>query len=609
MKNEILMMSKIQSGGASTLLTSILVISVLGVLLFLILNRNQKLKYLKKLTSVALILTIFLLPFSNLLNVKAEVVTITTDDTKPLASDNNFKYVTNKAKLTISGDNETDTFIAYKILDVYYNETTNEMTYDFTTDFKTFIDQLPSDDSFKDLDISGYQKLTGDNSDGSAGRGITTPSTLNKLVSKYATYLKKVENITGIDSFTVNESNKHESTAAVGVGSYLILPKEIVEKAVISDGILALDLYTYVVAVGNVLFTVENNAWSLSGVTVDVKENYLDNFSILINKNIKSFGDIEEINSDITYSASQNLYLLTGGDGNYDEAPTNTESSILSNTEIMSKIGNKELIFPKGITLDSIYDMSDEDEGKKEATIRDGTIYIMYNNEEKRYADITNDTINNKLVLSNVNFDATAALLLKFKVDNNVSVGSTTNVDKLNDYGNKIITNVTYLKNPYVDITGMDQATAEANVLGMGTITNTVYTHGVKVTNKDNNENTLTGGEFNICTDKDCNTIIGTTSVTNDIIQFRGLNDTDTYYLKQKKAPTGYRLLTDAIELNPTSLDKEVGLYDVTVTNTKMGLLPSTGGLGTVFYTLIGLIVIGIGAYEIIKYSKKQVNS
>ena len=40
-----------------------------------------------------------------------------------------------------------------------------------------------------------------------------------------------------------------------------------------------------------------------------------------------------------------------------------------------------------------------------------------------------------------------------------------------------------------------------------------------------------------------------------------------------------------------------------------MGLLPSTGGLGKVFYTLIGLTVIGIGAYEIIKYSKKQVNN
>ena len=607
MKNTMLMMSKIEMGGG-TLLTSILIISVLGILLFLILNRNQKLKYIKKVTSVALILTMLLLPFSNLLNVKAEAVTITTDDTKPLASDNNFKYVTNKAKLTISGNNETDTFIAYKILDVYYNETTNEMTYDFTTDFKTFIDQLPSDDSFKDLDISGYQKLTGDNSDGSAGWGITTPSTLNKLVSKYATYLKKVKNITGIDSFTVDESDKSRSTADVEVGSYLILPKEIVEKAALSDGILALDLYTYGVNVGNVLFKVENNAWNLSNVTVVAKNEYLDNYSVLVNKNIKFFDDIEEFNSDITYSASKDLYLIIGGDGNYDEPPTNTSSSILNNTEIISKIGNKEIIFPKGVALEGIYDAS-SGETMTEATIKDGTIYAIDGNEETRYANIVNDTTNNKLIFSNVNLDCTAAFALKLKVNNDISVGSTTNAETLDDYGNKIITNVTYLKDAYVDITGMDQTAAEAAVLGTGTITNTVYTNGVKVTNKDNTDNTLTGGVFNICTDKDCNTVIGTTSVTNDVIQFRGLNDTDTYYLKQVTAPTGYRLLADAIELNPTSLDKEVGLYDVTVTNTKMGLLPSTGGLGTIFYTLIGLEVVGLGAYEVVKYSKKQVNS
>ena len=47
MKSVMLMMSKVQSGGG-TLLTSILVIGVLGILLLLILNRNQKLKYLKK---------------------------------------------------------------------------------------------------------------------------------------------------------------------------------------------------------------------------------------------------------------------------------------------------------------------------------------------------------------------------------------------------------------------------------------------------------------------------------------------------------------------------------------------------------------------------------
>ena len=168
MKNVILMMSKIEVGG-STLLTSICIFSVL--------------------TSVALILTMLLLPFSNLLNVKAEETIISVSDTKLLASDNNFKYVTNTAKLTVNDVNEKESFYAYKVLDVYYNESTNEMTYDFTTAFQTFLDQLSSDDEFRNLNISKYQELTSDIGIGSSS--VTTESTLNKLVSKYATYLKK----------------------------------------------------------------------------------------------------------------------------------------------------------------------------------------------------------------------------------------------------------------------------------------------------------------------------------------------------------------------------------------------------------------------------------
>lgn len=53
------------------------------------------------------------------------------------------------AKLTVHGKTAGDTFVAYKILDIYYNSTSNEITYDFTTDFKEFIAQLPEDDKFK----------------------------------------------------------------------------------------------------------------------------------------------------------------------------------------------------------------------------------------------------------------------------------------------------------------------------------------------------------------------------------------------------------------------------------------------------------------------------
>ena len=116
-----------------TLLTSILVISVLGVLLFLILNRNQKLKYLKKVTSVALVLTMLLLPFTNLLNVKAEGVTIDVD------SNNKATNTTDIVVSNIMGNEQAmDEFTAFKILDVYYDKDTNEMSYNFTTLFENY---------------------------------------------------------------------------------------------------------------------------------------------------------------------------------------------------------------------------------------------------------------------------------------------------------------------------------------------------------------------------------------------------------------------------------------------------------------------------------------
>ena len=619
MKNAMLMMSKIKVGGGGTLLTSICIFSVLGIILFLILNRNQKLKYLKKLMSIVLILTMLLLPFSNLLNVKAEAVTITMDDTKMLESDNNFKYVTNKAKLTILGDNKTDTFIAYKILDVYYNETTNEMAYDFTTDFKTFITVLPEGDDFKNLDISGYQKLTSDSDDESHFETKTT-STLNKLVSKYATYLKKVKNITGIDSFVVDDSYK--SIADVEVGSYLIFPNKIVEKITMGDGALNLDLYTYGVSVGNVVFGVENGTWNLSGATAYSKSTYSTIRNWLFHANsdellgILSGENLDGIQYDVTYSANKELYILANWDGNY-EMPTNTNSSILANDTLMKKIGQREYIFPKGITYDGLYTFAQTDTGIDvvEIGLKNDSIYFDVEDDngsskEIRFADVINNTEENKLILTNIDLNHEPMFFIKLKVDNNINVGSTTIEENLVNYGNKITTNISYLKDAYVDITGMDQTTAEAAVLGTGVWNNTIYTHGITVTNKVGSE-VLNGAKFQVYSDKDCTTKVGGEfEITeNGTYTFKGLNDTNTYYLKQTKAPTGYRLLSEVVELNPTNLNKEVGLYNIEVTNTKMGLLPSTGGLGTIFYTLVGLVVIGIGAYEVIKYSKRQVNS
>ena len=628
----ILMISKIKVC-VGTLLTSILIISMLGTILFLILNRNQKLKYLKKMTSVALILTMLLLPFSNLLDVKAEAVTITTDDTKLLTSDNKFKYVTNTTNILLNNvseynEDETkmDTFSAYKILDVYYNKTTNEMTYDFTADFNTFKKSLDSNDEIYKLDVSGYLELTGDSSS-----SVDTSLTLNKLVSKYATYIRKQTGGT-VSSIKLGQGNKSTGRIAsnVEVGSYLILPDNVVEEKKNAEGPSASSTFmlfanTYTVLVGNAVFTTENGEWTLTDCNVEAKKDY-DNFlSILIDdgnvNNLNNDMENGKYANDMVYNTKNgmiffNLGFNDGYDGNWD-FPANTHDSIKNSTKINEQLRRRKFIFSSGLDIKNIYISGDGDTFQK-LTIRDNAAYfISKDNTEQKFADIVKNynelDIQGRPIGKSITFSritqVDATLLFEIAPNSNANVG----IDATHpeNSGNKIITEMTYLKDPYMDIGTKPTDEVISKVLGVFSNTNIVYTYGMTVTNEDNNSNILSGAEFQLYSDKECTIPVGDKIVigTDGNAIFKGMNDTDTYYLKQVKAVTGYRLMTDVIEVSKDKLSLTNGLYNLTITNTKMGLLPSTGGLGTILYTLVGLLVIGVGSTMFIKYRQKQVQN
>ena len=628
----ILMISKIKVC-VGTLLTSILIISMLGTILFLILNRNQKLKYLKKMTSVALILTMLLLPFSNLLDVKAEAVTITTDDTKLLTSDNKFKYVTNTTNILLNNvseynEDETkmDTFSAYKILDVYYNKTTNEMTYDFTADFNTFKKSLDSNDEIYKLDVSGYLELTGDSSS-----SVDTSLTLNKLVSKYATYIRKQTGGT-VSSIKLGQGNKSTGRIAsnVEVGSYLILPDNVVEEKKNAEGPSASSTFmlfanTYTVLVGNAVFTTENGEWTLTDCNVEAKKDY-DNFlSILIDdgnvNNLNNDMENGKYANDMVYNTKNgmiffNLGFNDGYDGNWD-FPANTHDSIKNSTKINEQLRRRKFIFSSGLDIKNIYISGDGDTFQK-LTIRDNAAYfISKDNTEQKFADIVKNynelDIQGRPIGKSITFSritqVDATLLFEIAPNSNANVG----IDATHpeNSGNKIITEMTYLKDPYMDIGTKPTDEVISKVLGVFSNTNIVYTYGMTVTNEDNNSNILSGAEFQLYSDKECTIPVGDkiTIGTDGTALFKGIDDTSTYYLKQVKAVTGYRLMTDVIEVSKDKLSLTNGLYNLTITNTKMGLLPSTGGLGTILYTLVGLLVIGVGSTMFIKYRQKQVQN
>ena len=166
-----------------------------------------------------------------------------------------------------------------------------------------------------------------------------------------------------------------------------------------------------------------------------------------------------------------------------------------------------------------------------------------------------------------------------------------------------------------------------------GTTPPKVYTYGLKLTKKDGKDNNtvLAGAEFKIykvVNDKETQ-ITGLDGMTNGIyttgsdgkITIKGLN-AGTYRLEEVKAPTGYTLLKDKIEFTITgaepvdgrvttttngfNVDEQVGYVNTSIANNKGFNLPSTGGMGTYFFTIAGLVIMAVAAFLLIASRKRR---
>lgn len=151
---------------------------------------------------------------------------------------------------------------------------------------------------------------------------------------------------------------------------------------------------------------------------------------------------------------------------------------------------------------------------------------------------------------------------------------------------------------------------------------------GLKVikVEKGNHDNLLEGAEFKLTTDKEGNNVVNATGTTitvngqshegllqdlvtkaNGEILIEGLTP-GTYYLHETKAPTytdadgnekPYRLLTKPVVVEVADSTEA---RDVTVENSKSGWeLPTTGGIGTILFTLVGLALMGIALFAYLR--------
>lgn len=101
----------------------------------------------------------------------------------------------------------------------------------------------------------------------------------------------------------------------------------------------------------------------------------------------------------------------------------------------------------------------------------------------------------------------------------------------------------------------------------------------------------VSAGEYKVALDgeKDATT---TLVATNGTLKVTGL-DEGNYEFKETKAPTGYKVSSENKAFTMTAdEEKEVTVNAGGFVNTKLSSLPSTGGMGTYLFTIIGVVVM-----------------
>ena len=78
---------------------------------------------------------------------------------------------------------------------------------------------------------------------------------------------------------------------------------------------------------------------------------------------------------------------------------------------------------------------------------------------------------------------------------------------------------------------------------------------------------------------------------TNGTLKVTGL-DEGNYEFKETKAPTGYKVNSENKAFTMNVDEKKVTVDAGEFVNTKLSSLPSTGGMGTYLFTIIGVVVM-----------------
>lgn len=435
--------------------------------------------------------------------------------------DPNSKMVIDTSSYELDNINDIS---AYKIINVFYNSTSNVITYEFTSNFKAF---LASNSTYKNLTIDDYMQLTSNNTS-----STITNSTLDKLLSFYTTYVK---------THGISPEVSDDWMLILEAGVYLILP------------IKTMDIYAVMTA-NIVPFVRANGTWALyDGYSGNAKVT-----SVSVSKSVSAIGTVS---ASYGFSDTFKYYIV----GTVPSYPTNSTNRVYTITDTLGS----------GISI----------VGVSNFVIKDGATTLTTNSN----GTVVNASGNKVATISVSGQNITVTFDVNYVTTNNVTIMYDAKINSsavLGSLGNLNSAVLKYSNDPYG--TGTVSTTA---------VKTTVYTYGIELLayDKSSTSTKLSGAYYDVYSDSGLTKKVGTITTGSDGIgTLRGVSE-GTYYIKNTKATTGYELATTVsmkVKITGSVAGTTGGYYKVEMPATKAPLLPYTGGIGTIIYTIIGMIVI-----------------
>lgn len=493
---------------------------------------------------LAVVMTSVMLPMSVLAAGSATGVETTTEAT-----------VDATGTITITGCVDGDTFAAYKIIDVTFDENSNVVRSSWNSTVSAYfatanngsaltVDDFKSaNEATREVYLKGLATYIKTNSVSSVGDGQASGSTVTFSGLDMGEYFIIPTSTTNIYSLMYGYVQPKEGTGS-NVGKYVIWQSEIISKhdEVDVEKTADKESYTGVSGVEDIItYTIVADIPTYGANAVDKTMKITDLFSAgltLDSTSIKVYGiDASDNATELANSSNYTLDTTATSTATFTISISNDQYSTISSYSQLKVVYNATLnenavVGGSGNNNDVTYEYSNYP-------------YVDNSHEEKEDDDTPVYTY--KLQVKKVDSDNNAVTLAgaEFELYRTLKTGET-GTEYTDKNGKK------------VDLVKVgDLTTSDAN--GIAYINN--------IAKSDAEDDDTTDQDY-------------------------------TYYLKEVKAPTGYNIIDYVIKVEESAFTLTEGSsadvigYELTVENSTGATLPETGGAGTLVFSIVGITVM-----------------